>query len=613
VKRLNLPVLSIAALMTIWLALGQGSAAELVLTSIDHPGIGGSAMDQPELYAVMTANGVIIADGGGAYVDGGDVPPAIIEAFIDTGSSGFVISNLTATGAGDTSSLGLVADDFEADLYAEYGIGGIEYGWVTKYDAEHDFGIMVYNATPGVASELDLAAVAGQYDHGGFWVRQQPGIGEVISTPLGEIVDPVNIVGMPIISQRVMVMDPTPLAEDSRMVTYLLDLAASDPPIAMPETNITFEMYLNDFANLDPDSPMASSANPVIGGVGLSNQGLASPDNHLLFDTGSGSTFVTFAKARQMELLPGLGPEMTFEEYMADYDGPATAVGGIGDNFVKVPIITLDEIRIPAKEGFDVVWKDVDVLVADLDIDLADDRKLDGVFGMNLLLPAVTVDMAALGLDMDDLLGMLGLPALSAGPAAQAGGVAMDMADIWDLLGLLSDPSPGYFDAIVFDATNPDSVTLRLHTELTVGAIVGDLDGDGDVDIFDWTTLQTNFGASSPRMADGDLNNDGKVNIFDFAILQTSFGLTDVGLADGDLTGDGTVDVFDFAVFQTNYGRVSITPAQGDLDGDGDVDLFDWMLFQPNFGTSSAQGAVPEPATLALLALSALVLKRRRV
>jgi len=55
---------------------------------------------------------------------------------------------------------------------------------------------------------------------------------------------------------------------------------------------------------------------------------------------------------------------------------------------------------------------------------------------------------------------------------------------------------------------------------------------------------------------------------------------------DGDLDSDGDVDVFDFATFQQNYGATSgATPEQGDLDGDGDVDIFDFVMMRDNYGT----------------------------
>jgi hypothetical protein len=52
----------------------------------------------------------------------------------------------------------------------------------------------------------------------------------------------------------------------------------------------------------------------------------------------------------------------------------------------------------------------------------------------------------------------------------------------------------------------------------------------------------------------------------------------------GDLDGDGDTDIFDFAIFAPNFATSGHVPfTNGDLDGDGDVDIFDFAIFAPNF------------------------------
>jgi len=75
----------------------------------------------------------------------------------------------------------------------------------------------------------------------------------------------------------------------------------------------------------------------------------------------------------------------------------------------------------------------------------------------------------------------------------------------------------------------------------------------------------------------------------------------------GDCDGDGDVDLDDFIVLKINFGTAS---TQGDCDGDGDVDLDDFVILKSNFGL--AAGALPEPSTLALLALGSMLGRRRR-
>ncbi|MHB1034959.1 MAG: PEP-CTERM sorting domain-containing protein [Pirellulales bacterium] len=89
-------------------------------------------------------------------------------------------------------------------------------------------------------------------------------------------------------------------------------------------------------------------------------------------------------------------------------------------------------------------------------------------------------------------------------------------------------------------------------------------------------------------------------------------------LYDGDVDTDGDVDIFDVAVLQVKYGMTSgAIWADGDFDGNGTVDIFDVALLQPNYGIGVGTGsitAVPEPSSLALavFGLGALLAWRRR-
>ncbi len=96
--------------------------------------------------------------------------------------------------------------------------------------------------------------------------------------------------------------------------------------------------------------------------------------------------------------------------------------------------------------------------------------------------------------------------------------------------------------------------------------------------------------------------------------------LPDLGGGDvtpGDFDKDGDVDGDDFLIWQSNFGGQG-GPNEGDADGNGEVNGDDFLVWQANFGTGVGGGAgsaaVPEPSTLALLSLVALlgVCRRRR-
>ena len=512
---MKLLVRSVLSTVAVLLAVSAYAwSADVVLTFPGYDHINASALDQPELDAVIT-------DAGATIYEDGD--PVILDVFIDTGSSGSVISYMNAVGYDYEPlpglgydrilSLGLdgVPDGEFIGVFTETGIGGQELGDVTR-----NFGVKLLNAPQGTS--LDPADFQSFGEHN-LWVRQAVGIGEVVSNEIITLVDPVNVVGMPVISQRVLALDPTPMADLGRLGTLLL----SRPDPRIPQTNVTLDVYLANFVADPPPGEVLPSHhdNPVVRNITMthtaSGQTLSDAGNNWLFDTGSGSTFISFAEAQGVGLIDESYSDMN--DFLPDHvagGGLTNDVGGIGTGSVTVPILRLDEIRIAAREGFDVVWPYVDVMVIDIENPSSEGETLDGVFGMNLLVLAVTVDPN-------------------------------------DPLGSLYDWSPGYFDAIVFDPTDPNRVELRLYTELAPETTVGDASRNGRVDDDDLSLLLANWN------------------------LPADWGR-------GDFSADYTVDDDDLSLLLANWGA----------------------------GFSPPPAQAPEPATIVLLVLGALGLLSRR-
>lgn len=52
----------------------------------------------------------------------------------------------------------------------------------------------------------------------------------------------------------------------------------------------------------------------------------------------------------------------------------------------------------------------------------------------------------------------------------------------------------------------------------------------------------------------------------------------------GDVDGDGVINLRDFSILASNFGRTGLSRAQGDLNGDGTVGLVDFSILASNFG-----------------------------
>ena len=161
-------------------------------------------------------------------------------------------------------------------------------------------------------------------------------------------------------------------------------------------------------------------------------------------------------------------------------------------------------------------------------------------------------------------------------------------------LGVAYTPSNYFLDATSTN-TSAGSLASVTNTAYTAGSsvtltdtILGDLNGDGSVNILDFNTLVSDFGKTGQTYAQGDIDGNGSVNILDFNTLVSNFGFT-VGNAPS---------VVVLARFAATH---------------GDKGGFNSAL-DSNPSYLLATSSVPEPTTLSFLAggLSAALLRRRR-
>ena len=139
--------------------------------------------------------------------------------------------------------------------------------------------------------------------------------------------------------------------------------------------------------------------------------------------------------------------------------------------------------------------------------------------------------------------------------------------------------------------------------------------GDGALtqltnDLQNITTSIVGTGTTLTLTLDAAGNGGSEGLVFDNILLSEDDG---PGLM-SDFNGDGTVDLLDLDILGANFGLDPATMAEGDANGDGVVDLLDLDILGVEFGSGGEGSAVPEPGSLAMLALAmgAFAASRRR-
>ncbi len=94
-----------------------------------------------------------------------------------------------------------------------------------------------------------------------------------------------------------------------------------------------------------------------------------------------------------------------------------------------------------------------------------------------------------------------------------------------------------------------------------------------------WPEGRITFGANEPDFADDQFNNGEGVND----------KISSLHVSIGDLNSDGDVDIFDYTKMIQNFGRTECGNV-ADINGDCDVDILDYSILVRNFGWSAVQG-----------------------
>lgn len=112
--------------------------------------------------------------------------------------------------------------------------------------------------------------------------------------------------------------------------------------------------------------------------------------------------------------------------------------------------------------------------------------------------------------------------------------------------------------------------------------LMGDVDGDRDVDQTDLQAVTSAVGSPGVRIANGDTNDDHRVDFADLVAIAQNYGNNSTTPVTGDVSGDHKTDFADLVAVAQNYGR----SGSADLNRDGIVDQQDVDLVTAALGTS---------------------------
>jgi len=401
------------------LVTGAGLAQHV--WAVDIEGTLPVAIDQPRVYGLMQGGA-----GGKPYTGdyGFGIKTFNIQGFLDTGASGVILSTST------TDSLGIPR--VPGAIFADVGIGG-----ATEFDVSQP---VLMRIAPSTEPDLDNPATYNTvYSQAYGPLVAQLGPRDVVPDPLS---DPIDVFGMPVMTGKVVVMDPRPLNDLSdTMHTFIYNPGTSFHPGSVgtnpgiPTTNLhvslsygSFDRFTqttpsdaapptqahnpfigpNPVAKLDPNAP-ADNTPPI----GLDFQGVHATGSFLL-DTGSVTSFISTDLASKLhvryvagtfggdnprlELFDPNNPSAPGTEIANQSTLPVQGLGGA----VTVAGFFLDDLIVHTQEGgandanpLNIRYVHAPIYVNDVTLQdplTHDTLTLDGIFGMNNLVASASFD-----------------------------------------------------------------------------------------------------------------------------------------------------------------------------------------------------------------------------
>lgn len=333
-----------------------------------------AAVAQPKVH-VRLMDGKRILTGAPGLLAMDDKPERSFTAYLDTGASGCLLGAETAKRFGVP-----LREDAQ---YHEVGLDG--------------------DVTVGVSKPLtlQLADSSGSPDEpppaefrlsrGEASLQISRDAPKGLMAMLGDL----NVIGMPAISRLVVEIAPPATRERQAIEDAILAAGPSvvlhDRNFKIPKCEFVVPLEFKDFnqrkhpANRGALPDLAS--NPLVPAVTAESRGRSSKGDWLL-DTGAAASIVSRRQAIALGLLNADGTPAR----EADFSLPLGGIGDAGEAPKASPGYVIDRLVINAQRGQAIEFRNVPVVIRDVGFRDAAGKEviLDGVFGMNLLLPAVS-------------------------------------------------------------------------------------------------------------------------------------------------------------------------------------------------------------------------------
>ncbi len=361
------------------------------------PPTGEAAAGQPKVYVQLSRDGQPLS--GLSELSGlmDDQPTKVpyFSAYLDTGASAVVICVETAQRFG----LAVLPDA----VYHEAALHGSTAMHVSD----------VYT--------LSLADFTGALDAtpGQFTPVLQQMRTQVTTTPMSGLLammGEINVVGVPGMARLVVEVDPQvktgadeaqmlkELGEELNLGVDLSGLAQLDSmlgggasvrlhPMGYVPAHVDHVLpltlrWFSRLQNPDDHGPKPTLApNPMLVGVEThtDTSGGGTFTGDWLLDTGAAASIISTRHAQALGILDAAGNPTRPSTF-------SLPIGGIEGNVSSPSGYVLDKLRVRTANGIVLEWRNVCVLVHDVGTTLDDGSEvvLDGVFGMNLLLPSMS-------------------------------------------------------------------------------------------------------------------------------------------------------------------------------------------------------------------------------